>query len=107
MGRTPMPRLRRGALDGGGRRWLLGGIASLVGAVFSGRAEAAEESDVVHRRMRQGNPPSQPLDTMLLFERGDDSTGQPTTHEVLSLVHQEKGKKSYPWTMYASLETHH
>ena len=26
---------------------------------------------------------------------------------MLSLIHQEKGKHSYPWTMYASLETHH
>ena len=44
---------------------------------------------------------------MLLYERGDDSTGRLMTHEVLSLVHQEKGKVSHPWTMYASLETHH
>lgn len=57
--------------------------------------------------MRQGEPPTQPLDTMLLFERGDDSTGAGMTHEVLSLIHEEKGKHSYPWTMYASLATHH
>ena len=61
----------------------------------------------VKRHMRQGNPPSQPLDTMLLFERGDDSAGAPSTHEVISLIHEEKGKNSYPWTMYASLDTHH
>ena len=29
------------------------------------------------------------------------------THEVMSLIHQEKGKHSYPWTLYTSLETHH
>ena len=29
------------------------------------------------------------------------------THEVLSLIHQEKGRNSYPWTIYSSLETHH
>jgi hypothetical protein len=43
----------------------------------------------------------------LLFERGDENNGRAMTHEVLSLVHQEKGKNSYPWTLYASLETHH
>jgi len=47
------------------------------------------------------------LDTMLLFERGDDNNGRAMTHEVLSLIHEEKGRNSYPWTMYASLETHH
>ncbi|HZZ41740.1 MAG TPA: hypothetical protein VFE58_02280 [Tepidisphaeraceae bacterium] len=57
--------------------------------------------------MRQGNPPTPPLDTMLLFERGDESNGNPITHEVLSLIHQEKGKNSYPWTIFSSLETHH
>src|SRR5207237_1156010 len=33
--------------------------------------------------------------------------GQLMTHEVLSLVHQERGKVSHPWTLYTSLETHH
>lgn len=45
---------------------------------------------------------------MVLFERGDDnSSGHFGTHEVLSLIHEEKGKRSYPWTLYASLATHH
>lgn len=57
--------------------------------------------------MRMGNAPSQPLDTMVLFERGDDNNGRAMTHEVLSLIHQEKGKNSYPWTLYTSLESHH
>lgn len=61
----------------------------------------------LHAHMRQGNPPSQPLDTMVLFERGDNNNGRAMTHEVLSLIHQEKGARSYPWTLYASLETHH
>ena len=47
----------------------------------------------------------QPLDSMLLFERGDSSTGRPITHEVLSLIHEEKGLGSYPWTLYTSLAT--
>ncbi|HEX8520603.1 MAG TPA: hypothetical protein VF669_00020 [Tepidisphaeraceae bacterium] len=57
--------------------------------------------------MRQGEVPGQPLDSMLVFERGDESSGNAITHQVLSLVHQERGKNSYPWTMYVSLETHH
>jgi hypothetical protein len=68
---------------------------------------AAGGSPPVTTRLRQGDPPSQPLDTMVLFERGDDSNSPLMTHEVLSLVHREKGKVSHPWTLYTSLETHH
>lgn len=80
----------------------------MVGSLFTRRASASSsEDDIVRTHMRRGQPPFQPLDSMMVFERGDDSKGTPTTHEVLSLIHQEKGKKSYPWTLYASLETHH
>jgi hypothetical protein len=81
----------------------------MVGAVFgrSATATAAAAGEVVHTRMRQGDPPVQPLDSMIVFERGDDNNGRPMTHEVLSLIHQEKGKRSFPWTLYTSLETHH
>ena len=93
------------------RQFLLTGFCSLIAGFFSGRRAAAADTKAtgvpVTTRMRQGEPPSQPLDTMLLFERGDDNNGPAITHEVLSLIHQEKGKHSYPWTMYASLETHH
>jgi hypothetical protein len=61
----------------------------------------------LRRRVRKGDPPTQPLDTMLLFERGDDNNDRATTHEVLSLIHEEKGRNSFPWTIYASLATHH
>ena len=61
----------------------------------------------VTTHLRQGQPPTQPLDSMLVFERGDNNNGRAMTHEVLSLIHQEKGKRSFPWTLYASLETHH
>jgi len=96
--------------SGGRRRFLLAGLISLVAGLFGGRRAAAAtqaSGEPVTTRMSQGHPPSQPLDTMLLFERGDDNNGPAITHEVLSLVHQEKGKHSYPWTMYASLETYH
>jgi len=84
---------------------------SLLAGWFGGRRAAAAPikaaGEPATTRMRQGEPPTQPLDTMLLFERGDDNNGAAITHEVLSLIHQEKGKHSYPWTLYASLETHH
>jgi hypothetical protein len=95
----------------GRRQFLLTGIFSLIAGFLGGRkaagAPAKARGEPVTTRMRQGDPPVQPLDTMLLFERGDDNNGRAMTHEVLSLIHQEKGKSSYPWTMYASLETHH
>jgi hypothetical protein len=95
----------------GRRRFLLAGLVSLVAGLFSSRSATAATAkaggEPVTTRMRQGEPPVQPLDTMLLFERGDDNNGRAITHEVLSLIHQEKGKHSYPWTLYASLETHH
>src|SRR5205823_260676 len=90
----------------GRRRWMLGGLVTLVSGWLA-RSAVADEGEVVKTRMRRGNPPAQPLDTMLLFERGDENNGPPTTHQVLSLIHEEKGKRSYPWTTYASLETHH
>jgi hypothetical protein len=93
------------------REFLFAGLFSLVAGFLGGRKASAaslkSSGEPVTTRMRQGEPSGQPLDTMLLFERGDDNNGRAMTHEVLSLIHQEKGKNSYPWTLYASLETHH
>jgi hypothetical protein len=92
------------------RNFLRTGLASLVACVFAKKSNAAptlEDPNLIKRHMRQGNPPTQPLDTMLLFERGDDNNGRAMTHEVLSLIHEEKGENSYPWTLYTSLDTHH
>ena len=95
----------------GRRQFLLAGLCSLVAGLLGIRRAAGAPlqatGEPVTTRMRRGDPPIQPLDTMLLFERGDDNNGRAITHEVLSLVHQERGKHSYPWTLYASLETHH
>ena len=99
------------------RRWFLWtGLTAFISGLL-GRdavAQAAKtppglqkSGEPLTARMRLGNPPAQPLDTMLLFERGDNNNGRPTTHQVLSLIHQEKGKNSYPWTLYSSLETAH
>ena len=84
--------------------WLVGAKTFAQNAV-QGRWSFRGEPLTTH--VRAGDPPVQPLDTMLLFERGDDNNGRAMTHEVLSLIHQEKGRNSYPWTIYASLETHH
>jgi hypothetical protein len=91
------------------RNFISAAIASLVACVFAKESNASpvEDDSLVRTRMRRGNPPTQPLDTMLLFERGDENCGRAMTHEVLSLIHEEKGKNSYPWTFYASLDTHH
>jgi hypothetical protein len=95
------------------RHFLWAGFAALLAGILGRKATGQERKGVkktgepVTTRMRRGEPPEQPLDTMLLFERGDENNGRAMTHEVLSLIHQEKGKNSYPWTLYASLETHH
>ena len=82
-------------------------IASLVG-VIAGKAQGADatDSEVLKRHERRGNPPSQPLDTFVLFERGDDADTR-GTRQVLSLIHEERAKSSWPWTLYTSLATFH
>jgi hypothetical protein len=107
------------------RRFLQTGIFSAVSGLIGSGRRTAEAQDAkapagdgdrspvirtgepVTAHMRQGSPPEQPLDSMMVFERGDNNNGRAMTHEILSLIHQEKGKKSYPWTLYSSLETHH
>jgi hypothetical protein len=90
------------------RGFLSAAIASAVACVFAKRADAAPDTgDALKRHERRGDPPVQPLDTMVLFERGDQSTVRGMTHLVLSLIHEEKGENSYPWTLYTSLDTHH
>lgn len=87
---------------------LFAAVGSFIAGIFARTVNGAVASgDPVTTRMRQGEPPSQPLDSMLVFERGDNSTGRPITHQVLSLIHEEKGKGSYPWTLYTSLATSH
>lgn len=106
------------------RRRLLGnGLVAMTAAVLGkqagiaaaqtpadtppGPGRLATEGEVLRTTVRQGRPPTEPLDTMIRFERSDENNGRAMTHEVLSLMHEEKGKKSYPWTIYAHLVTHH
>ena len=56
--------------------------------------------------VKQGRVRNVPLNTMVLFERGDNHHGRAETHEVLSLIHEEKGPRSYPYTLFGQLVTH-
>ncbi len=100
------------------RNFLWSGLLALLGG-FSGskRALAAAVRDPSHPELvtegeplktvvMQGQPPVEPLNTVVLFERADNSHGRAETHEVLSLIHEEKGPNSYPWTLYAELTSH-
>lgn len=99
------------------RGFLLKGLLAFVGSMFGGRALAAEEvkgsselvteGEVLKTSVYKGRPPLEPLDTMIRFERSDENKGRAMTHEILSLMHEEKGRNSYPWTIYAHLTTHH
>jgi len=92
-------------------------MAALFAGVFGKRALAAEgkprvselvtEGEALKTRVYKGTPPQEPLDTMIRFERSDENNGRPMTHEILSLIHEEKGRRSYPWTIYSHLTTHH
>ena len=104
---------RRGLL----RRGVLAGLAALgLGAGHRAAAAASPPHDegglttdgpALRANVYRGRPPIEPLDTMIRFERSDESNGRAMTHEVLSLMHEEKGKRSFPWTLYAHLTTHH
>ena len=99
------------------RNFLLGGIMALAGGLLGKRGLAADEptapttmiadGETLKNHMIKGRPPVEPLDTMLLFERSDNNTSRAMTHEILSLIHEEKGDKSYPWTIYSHLTTSH
>ncbi|MDR3708967.1 MAG: hypothetical protein P4L33_11760 [Capsulimonadaceae bacterium] len=101
------------------RTLIASALAGLAALVFARRSPAAADEPLtvdgidralgpMTRRMRMGTLKEQPLDSMITLERGDDHTGGSNgTHQVLSLIHEERGAKSYPWTLYASLVTHH
>lgn len=101
------------------RGFLVTGLAAIAGAILGKKTAAADEpkaqpprtmtaeGEPLSSHMTKGRPPVEPLDTMLLFERSDNNTERAMTHEILSLIHEEKGNKSYPWTIYAHLTTSH
>lgn len=99
------------------RSFLRTAMMALAGGLIGKRAMAADkpaepptmiaEGETMKTHMIKGRPPVEPLDTMILFERSDNNVGRAMTHEVLSLIHEEKGDKSYPWTIYSHLTTSH
>jgi len=98
------------------RSFLTRAILAAAGTILGKRALAEEgkpqpglvaEGEPLKTSVYKGRPPVEPLDTMIRFERSDENTGRAMTHEILSLVHEEKGNRSYPWTIYAHLTTSH
>lgn len=101
------------------RGFLITGLAAVAGAILGKKALGAEatkpeppksmiaDGEPLTSHMMKGAPPVEPLDTMLKFERSDNNTERAMTHEILSLIHEEKGNKSYPWTIYSHLTTSH
>ncbi len=102
----------------GRRIFLWSGLLALLGGPrASKRAAAATADNPGHSALltqgeplktvvTQGQVGAVPLDTMVLFERGGNHNGRAETHEVLSLIQEERGANSYPYTLYAQLITH-
>mgnify|MGYP001086826625 CR=1 FL=1 len=86
---------------------LAGCVAGKKALAQGSQSSLIKKGEYVTTHMQKGKPPIEPLDTMLLFERSDENNDRPITHEILSLIHEEKGTRSYPWTIYAHLTTHH
>ena len=109
------------------RKWLWAAVCSLpfISGIFGQHADAAAskpkapepetssssgltmEGETLKTRVSKNRTFIEPLDTMIRFDRCDDNNDRAMTHEILSLLHEEKGKKSFPWTIYARLATHH
>ncbi len=90
------------------RRALLPLFAALLGgALGEGKAQAQDQpSDALARRFVLRKPDIPPLDSPIVFGRQDESNDG-KTHEVVSLIQQEDGENSFPWTLYAQLRTKH
>lgn len=99
------------------RNFLSAALIALAGGVLGRRTFAQDKptqpqtmeasGESLKSRMAKGQPPVEPLDTMVLWQRSDNNTDRAMTHEILSLIHEEKGNKSYPWTIYSHLTTSH
>ncbi len=90
-------------------------VPALAAAVaqLSSRAEAQPAAepppaptDVLPKRFLVGNPEIPPLDSPIVFAREGTSNAGGTV-EVLSLIQEEKGDSSFPWTLYTQLRTRH
>ncbi len=116
--RPPPPMVKNTTPRTGRRNFLWTGLLALLGGLQAGKQALAAtlrspahpvpvcDGETLKTTVTQGQPPSVPLDSMIRFERGDNNHGRAETHEVLSLIHEEKGPNSYPWTLYAELISH-
>ena len=114
----PSPLAKNNCRGNGRRNFLWGGLLALLGGLRGSKQAAAAtahppghptlatEGIALKTVVTQGNVRNVPLDTMVLFERGENNQGRAETHEVLSLIQEEKGPNSYPYTLYAQLTTH-
>ena len=115
----PSPSVKNNCGGNGRRNFLWGGLLALLGGLRAGKQAAAATADnpghptlvtkgiPLKTVVTQGKALNVPLDTMVLFERSDNHHDRrPETHEVLSLLYEEKGPNSYPYTLYAQLTSH-
>jgi hypothetical protein len=63
-------------------------------------------ADLLPRRFLVGTPDIPPLDSPIVFAR-EETHIKGGTVEVLSLIQEEKGDNSFPWTLYTQLRTRH
>lgn len=89
------------------RTALLPLFAGLTSQALAAEGDPAPPpGEALGRRFVVGNPNIPPLDSPLVFAReGNNNKGG--TREVLSLIQEEKGDSSFPWTLYAQLRTRH
>jgi hypothetical protein len=87
---------------------LVPALAVAVGELLGrGRAEAqAPLPDSLPRRLVVGKPDIPPLDSPIVFAR-EGTNNKGGTVEVLSLIQEEKGDTSFPWTLFAQLRSRH
>ena len=114
----PSPPAKNNCRGNGRRNFLWGGLLAMLGGLRASKQAVAATADnprhpalitqgeTLKTVVTQGQVRGVPLDTMVLFERGGNHHGRADTHEVLSLIQEEKGPNSYPYTLYAQLTTH-
>jgi hypothetical protein len=87
---------------------LVPALAAAVAQIGSRQEAEAQPpaADVLPRRFIIGQPEIPPLDSPIVFAR-EGSSNAGGTVEVLSLIQEEKGDNSFPWTLYAQLRTRH
>ena len=85
----------------------LAAAVAQMGLARKAEAQApAPTPDALPKRFIVGQPEIPPLDSPIVFAR-EGTSNKGGTVEVLSLIQEEKGDNSFPWTLYAQLRTRH